>query len=145
MIKNIKDISLNKTHYNQIIDLYSTFNLINKDILTFENLKKIINDLPNNHYILLYCDINDNIIAGITLIIEQKLIHNGKCVGHVEDFVVIEAEQKKGIGSLLLGRVKMICEKSNCYKIILDCDYCLENYYIKKGFNKKGSYMGYYF
>ena len=29
--------------------------------------------------------------------------------------------------------------------MILDCNLILENYYIKKGFVKKGSYLGYYF
>lgn len=145
MIVNICDISLNIENYNQIIDLYNNFKLIDKDILTFEKFENVIKNIPHNHNILLYIDDSNNIIGGITLIIEQKIIHDGKCVGHIEDFVVLESYRKKGIGNLLIQHVKIMCEKSNCYKIILDCDDLMENYYNKKGFKKKGKYMALYF
>ena len=149
MIVNICDISLNIENYNQIIDLYNNFNnyyrLIDKNILTFEKFENIIKNIPHNHNILLYIDNSDNIIGGITLIIEQKIIHDGKCVGHIEDFVVLESHRKKGIGDLLMQRVKIMCKKSNCYKIILDCHDFMEDYYNKKRFKKKGKYMALYF
>ena len=144
MIINIKTLELNQKHYNEIIQLYSYFSKIDKIILNFKNLKSSIERLPQNHNIFLYLE--NNIIGGaITLIIEEKIIHSGGKVGHIEDFVVLDEYRNKGIGTLLYNYVKILCEQNKCYKMILDCNELLENYYIKKGFVKKGSYMTYYF
>ena len=144
MIVNIKSLELNETNYNEIIQLYSYFSKIDKIILNFKNLKSLIERLPQNHNIFLYLE-NNIIVGAITLIIEEKIIHSGGKVGHIEDFVVLEEYRNKGIGTLLYNYVKNLCEQNKCYKMILDCNELIENYYIKKGFVKKGSYMTYYF
>ena len=143
MIIYITDLNLNEKYYNQIIELYSHFTNFDKQIFNLNKLNTIVQNLNNNHNILLYIE-DDNIIGAITLIIEQKLIHNGGKVGHIEDFIVKEEHQKKNIGSLLLNHIKFLCQQNNCYKIILDCDLLLENYYIKHNFTKKGNYMALY-
>tara|TARA_B110001450_G_scaffold166218_1_gene154953 strand:- start:7598 stop:8035 length:438 start_codon:yes stop_codon:yes gene_type:complete len=145
MILNAKDLILDEKYYNQILDLYSIFTKFDRNIMTFIKLKNIFENLPENHNIKFYLDEENNIIGAITLIIEQKIIHNGKCVCHVEDFVVLEKEQKKGVGALLLQHVLQIAKQKKCYKVILDCHPLLENYYIKKGFSRKGNNMGLYF
>ena len=38
-----------------------------------------------------------------------------------------------------------LAKQNNCYKVILDCHPLLENYYIKKGFSRKGNNMDYIF
>ena len=144
MIVDIKTLELNETNYNEIIQLYNNFSKIDKIILDLKNLKSLIERLPQNHNIFLYLE-NNIIVGGITLIIEEKIIHSGGKVGHIEDFVVLDIYRNKGIGSLLYNYVKILCEQNKCYKIILDCNELIENYYIKKGFIKKGSYMTYYF
>ena len=144
MIQNIKKIELTQINYNQICELYSIFKKINKNIFSFEKLKEIIKNLPDNHNIYLFFKDNE-IIGAITLIIEQKIIHDGKCVGHIEDYVIKEEHRKTEVSSMLLNYVKILCEQNNCYKIILDCNPLLENYYNKKGYNNKGIYMAYYF
>ena len=144
MIINIKSLILNEIHYNEIIQLYNTFSKIDKIILDLKNFKSLVERLPQNHNIYFYL-INDKIVGAITLIIEQKIIHSGGKVGHIEDFVVLEEYRNKGIGKQLYNYVKILCEQNKCYKMILDCNLILENYYIKKGFVKKGSYMTYYF
>ena len=144
MIVDIKTLELNETNYNEIINLYNYFSINDKTILDLKNLKSLIERLPKNHNIFLYLE-NNIIVGGITLIIEEKIIHSGGKVGHIEDFVVLDEYRNKGIGSLLYNYVKNLCEQNKCYKMILDCNELLENYYIKKGFVKKGSYMGYYF
>lgn len=143
MIINIKKLELNEHFYNQIIELYSIFTSFNKQIFDFNKLTTIVKNLNNNHNILFYIE-NDIIIGAITLIIEQKIIHNGGKVGHLEDFVIKEEYRKKNIGSLLLNHIKLLCQQNGCYKIILDCSPLLENYYIKHGFEKKGNYMTLY-
>ena len=144
MIVNIKTLELNETNYNEIINLYNYFGINDKKILDFKNLKSLIERLPKNYNIFFYLE-NNKIVGAITLIIEQKIIHSGGKVGHIEDFVVLDEYRNKGIGSLLYNYVKILCEQNKCYKMILDCNELIENYYIKKGFVKKGSYMTYYF
>ncbi len=143
MIINIKKLKLNENYYNQIIELYSTFTEFNKQIFDFNKLTTIVKNLNTNHNILFYLE-NDIIIGAITLIIEQKIIHNGYKVGHIEDFVIKEEYRKKNIGSLLLNYIKLLCQENDCYKIILNSSPLLENYYIKHGFEKKGNCMALY-
>lgn len=145
MILNAKDLILDEKYYNQILDLYSIFTKFDRLIMTYNILKNIFEKLPENHIIKFYLDKENNIIGAITLIIEQKIIHNGECVCHVEDFVVAKNEQHKGFGALLLQHAVQIAKQNNCYKVILDCHPLLENYYIKKGFSRKGNNMGLYF
>lgn len=144
MIVNIKDLELTEKNYNEIINLYNAFSLIDPLVLTFSKLKKMISQLAIRHNIYFYIK-DDKIVGAITLIIEQKLIHNGKCCGHIEDFVVLEEYRSQGIGGLLINYAINISKQNNCYKCILDCNENLENYYKKKGFVKKGIYMGNYF
>lgn len=144
MIISLKDLTLTEKVYNELLECYSVFTNIDKNKFDFINFKLFVERLAENHNIYVYL-LNDKIIACITLIIEQKIIHNGGKVGHIEDFVILEDYRKQGIGKQLLDYVKILCIQNKCYKMILDCDQCLENYYIKKGFTKKGSYMGYYF
>ena len=71
MILNVKDLILDETYYNQILDLYSIFTKFDKLIMTFNRLKNIFENLPENHIIKFYLDKENNIIAAITLIISN--------------------------------------------------------------------------
>tara|TARA_B110000971_G_C19797532_1_gene402693 strand:- start:156 stop:590 length:435 start_codon:yes stop_codon:yes gene_type:complete len=144
MIQNIKTIELTEANYNEICELYSNFKKINKNVFSLNLLKEIIKKIPDNHNIYLFFK-NNEIIGAITLIIEQKIIHHGKCVGHIEDYVIKEEYRKTEVSKMLLNYVKILCEQNNCYKIILDCNPLLENYYIKNGYKTNGIYMAYYF
>ena len=144
MLKNIRDIILNEDNFKEINNLYSYFG--NNNMLNYDTFKEIIERMPENQNIYFYLNNENNEITGaITLIIEQKIIHNGGKVGHIEDLVVLDKYRSCGIGALLLEYVIKLTKDNNCYKVILDCDDTLEKYYIKKGFIKKGNYMGYYF
>ena len=122
MIVNIKDLELNEKNYNEIVKIYKVFSLIDELVLTLPKLKKIILELPKNHNIYFYITADNKIVGAITLIIEQKLIHNGKCSGHIEDFVVLEEYRSQGIGGLLIDYAINISKQNNCYKCILDCN-----------------------
>lgn len=113
--------------------------LTHSPCLDCNDLIKIINSLPSNNNIYVYVD---NEIKGlVTLIIEQKLIHGGKCVGHIEDLVVDKNFSGKGIARELVNHCVNIAESNNCYKIILDCKEELEPFYNKLEFKKQGVCM----
>ena len=105
-IKDIRNIEITREKYKEIIELYSNFKKIDTKILTIEKLNNIINSLHynKNHFIYFYISKN-KIIGAITLFIEQKIIHDGMCVGHIEDLVVNKTYRKMGVGKSLLNHV----------------------------------------
>jgi glucosamine-phosphate N-acetyltransferase len=88
---------------------------------------------------------NIEIVASGTIIIEPKIIRDGKNVGHIEDIVVSKNMRGKGISQQILNILKTIARENNCYKVILDCDNAVKNVYIKNGLDIKGIQMAEYF
>jgi len=82
----------------------------------------------------------DEIVCSGTIIIEPKIIHGCKNVGHIEDIVV----RGRKIGCSLLQRLVAYASKNNCYKVILDCKEQLESFYKKTNFSKHGVQMSLY-
>ena len=80
----------------------------------------------------------------ITLLHEQKLIHNGLKIVHIEDLVVDKEYKNRGIGRDLINYCLEKISKEEYYKIILDCSEELERFYNKFGFEKKNIQMAKY-
>ena len=146
----LSNISLLENKLSIIFKLLSQ--LTDSPVLDYYTCIRIIYGLPNNHYIFIYLhsetelnSSNNHIdlipIGLITLIIEKKLIHGGKCVGHIEDLVVDKNFSGKGIARTLVNHCVNIAESNNCYKIILDCSESLEPFYNKLEFKKQGICM----
>ena len=87
---------------------------------------------------------SNKIIATITLIIEEKLIHNCGKVLHIEDVVVDKLHRKNGTGKKLLEFAMQYAKDNNCYKIILDCSEDVKKFYESVGFSCKNLQMSYY-
>ena len=138
----INSINFHLDKYSEILDLLNQLTDTPKyDKFHFES---IIYSLKNNHFIYLYL-IENKVVGMITLIIEKKLIHNGKCVGHIEDLVIHDNYRNKGIARELLNYVINKCNENNCYKIILDCAEDYIKFYEKFNFKKSGFQMRYDF
>ncbi|KAG5475232.1 hypothetical protein CUR178_04685 [Leishmania enriettii] len=76
------------------------------------------------------------IVGTASLIVEPKLTHGGKCVGHVEDVVTHPDCRGQGIGRYLLSSLVEVASACNCYKVVLDCRDDMVDYYSKAGFRK---------
>lgn len=96
----------------------------------------VLNDVSTNYF---------EIVASGTIIIEPKIIREGKNVGHIEDIVVAKHMRGKGISHKILDILKLFARENNCYKVILDCDNEVKNVYIKNGLKVKGIQMAEYF
>ena len=144
-IISIRNIIICNNKCDQLIQLYNYFG--ENEELNYETFNNILNNIlqNNNHNIFLYLDDSNNILGALTLITEQKFIHNGKCVAHIEDFVVKKEFRSQNIGKDLMNYAINYAKQNNCYKIILDTTNKLVNYYSNYGFANKGIYMGYYF
>ena len=108
-----------------------------------ERFDKIILGLKDNHNIYL-CIKDDKIVGMITLFFEQKLIHNGACVAHIEDLIVDKNSFGQGIGAKLINYCFQQVNSDKCYKIILDCKDELIPFYKKFGFENKNVQMSKY-
>ena len=88
-------------------------------------------------------DDNGKIVGSTTLLIEQKFIHNGGCVGHIEDVVVSKEFEGRGIGIKLVTSLLEIANTRNCYKTILNCNDELIPFYERIGFKQESNQMRY--
>jgi len=105
-----------------------------------EILKKIKQN--PNHIIYVAID-NKKIVGSTTLLIEQKFIHDGGLVGHIEDVVVRKDYEGKGIGIKLVMSMLERAKEKNCYKTILDCKDDVKQFYEKIGFKCESNGMRY--
>ena len=105
-----------------------------------EILKKIKQN--PNHIIYVAID-NKKIVGSTTLLIEQKFIHDGGLVGHIEDVVVRKDYEGKGIGIKLVTSMLERAKEKNCYKTILDCKDDVKQFYKRIGFKRESNGMRY--
>jgi len=139
---NIYDIRLFSHKREEILNLLSQ--LTTCTLMDQDRFEKIIFNLKDNHNIYVY--IKDNKVVGIiTLLIEQKLIHNGACVAHIEDLVVDKEYTGKGIAGELINFCLSKLSSDVHYKVILNCTEELKPFYEKFGFTQKNIQMAKYF
>ncbi len=74
------------------------------------------------------------VIGATTLLVEQKFIHRGGLVGHIEDVAVRKGHEGKGVGGSVVGAAVEKARELGCYKVILDCKSDLVDFYKKLGF-----------
>jgi glucosamine-phosphate N-acetyltransferase len=140
--QQIQPIKFHKERYTEILQLLNQLTLA--PIFDKNRFNTIIDSLNENHNIYVYLK-DGKIVGMITLLIEQKLIHNGACVAHIEDLVIDKDYQKQGIASELIQYCLTQISSDKCYKIILDCKDELIPFYIKRGFNQTNVQMSKYF
>ena len=99
--------------------------------------ESIFNKISKNPNQIIYVAVKDfKVIGATTVIIEQKFIHGGGKVGHIEDVVVAKEFQGKGIGQKIVKSLLEYAQEKGCYKTILDCTDELIPFYEKIGFKK---------
>ena len=104
--------------------------------------KEILKKIKQNPNHIIHVAVDDNKIVGsTTLFIEQKFIHDGGLVGHIEDVVVRKDYEGKGIGIKLVTSMLERAKEKNCYKTILDCKDSLKPFYEKMGFKQATNQM----
>ena len=106
--------------------------------------KEIVKKIKQNPDHIIHVAIDDKKIVGsTTLFIEQKFIHDGGLVGHIEDVVVRKDYEGQGIGMKLVISLLDVAKQRKCYKTILNCEDSLKPFYEKIGFKKATNEMRY--
>ena len=99
--------------------------------------KEIFKKIDSNpDYTIAVAEIEGKIVGSTTLLIEQKFIHQGGLVGHIEDVVVDKNFQGQKIGEKIMKYLLEIAKNQGCYKTILDCTDDVKPFYEKLGFKQ---------
>ena len=106
--------------------------------------REILKKIKQNPNHIIHVAIDDRKVVGTTtLFIEQKLIHDGGFVGHIEDVVVRKDYEGKGVGIRLVTSMLERAKEKNCYKTILDCKDDVKKFYERIGFKSESNGMRY--
>ena len=103
-----------------------------------EVFKKIKSDKNYKIYVAI---LDSKVVGTTTLFIEQKFIHDGGKVGHIEDVAVRKEYKGKGVGQKVVKALLEYAKKEGCYKTILDCTDDLISFYEKMGFKRHSNSM----
>ena len=136
IIRKIIESDLKNGFLESLDNLRQTSNLEQNSVKNI--LKKI---LENENHIIHVAELDGKIVGSTTLLIEQKFIHEGGFVGHIEDVVVNKKFEGQGIGMKLVLSLLDVAKKKKCYKTILNCEDKLIPFYEKIGFKQKSTEM----
>ena len=102
-------------------------------------LFKFFSEDKNRHlYVVIE---NGKILGSFCIIIMQMFSRKGSKTGILEDVVVREDCQGKGIGKMMMAFANDMCEQAGCYKIVLASGLHREDahtFYEKLGYRKQG-------
>ena len=142
IIREIEQADLEKGFFQTLSNL-AMLGRIRDDL---EQAKKILQEIKSYPLYKIFVAVkNDDaeIIGSITLLIEQKFIHDGGKSGHIEDVVTRKEYEGIGVGSALVSTALAFAREKNCYKVILDCSEKNVPFYEKIGFRKNEISMRY--
>jgi glucosamine-phosphate N-acetyltransferase len=108
------------------------------------DFSKILGKIQSQIWVFEDCHTN-KIVASASILLEQKIIHGGGIVAHLEDVVVDQSYRGNQLGQKLITNVVEKARESGAYKIIADCKPELISFYSKNGFEKKGEQIAIYF
>jgi len=145
-IVNLKNFMFNLSDINYAENKVLIFELLNQltyaPVLNDDIFYNILN-MKDDYNLIFACVNNDKIVGLLTILIEYKFIHGGKCVAHIEDLVVDKVKRHQKIGGRLIKFAVEYARILNCYKIILNCNEDLSDFYRKNDFYPNGICMRY--
>ena len=136
IIREIKESDLENGFLESLDNLRQTSNLEQNSA---RNILKKISE--NEDHVIHVAEVDGKIVGSTTLLIEQKFIHEGGIVGHIEDVVVKKEFEGQGIGMNLVLSLLDVAKERKCYKTILNCENGLISFYEKIGFKQKSNEM----
>lgn len=104
---------------------------------TTESTRQWWNILDNDHYHYYVVEQDGLVVAVASLIVINKLIRGGNRVALIEDVAVSRYAGSRGIGKMLIEKLKDVAIEKKCYKTILNCSEDVVGFYEKCGFHKK--------
>tara|TARA_R110000765_G_scaffold117255_1_gene210781 strand:+ start:168 stop:599 length:432 start_codon:yes stop_codon:yes gene_type:complete len=131
MIRPIKKTDLDDSLFSLLAQLSGEVTSYDVDHLWNEYTK-------NSNHITFVDEIKEvgkpaSIMATSSVLIEDKFLHCGSKVGHIEDVVVDKDIRGTGAGNKIIEHCIDYCRDAGCYKVILDCSNDNVPFYINCG------------
>jgi glucosamine-phosphate N-acetyltransferase len=140
-IRRLRESDLENGFFETLSNL-SEVGRVSQDIRRAANILREI-DKSKMSNIFVAVEKGGKIIGSITLLLEQKFIHDGGKVGHIEDVVTRRGYAGKGIGSALVRNCINLAKEEKCYKMVLDSSPANVQFYKKAGFREHEISMRY--
>jgi|TARA_Y100000389_G_scaffold126223_1_gene123592 glucosamine-phosphate N-acetyltransferase len=134
---NIEIKKLERKYMNQVIDLVKRISPYSPSIEMYDDIWFKFNQ-QNNVYPIIA--INDGLVLGYGTLSTEFKIRGGK-IGHIEDIVIDQNYERKGLGKKILDALYEIAKTENCLKIMLQCTNTNTKFYEKCGFIINGLAM----
>lgn len=135
-IRVLKEDDILNGFLNSLDSLSETSSMGGPEALAIFN--KVRSD-PN--HVILVAELAGRVVGTMTMLIDQKFIHNGGRVCHIEDVAVSRDVQGMGIGTLLGRACLDYAAKAGCYKTVLECRRDIIPFYERMGFHVHGTAM----
>ncbi|MFX0137948.1 MAG: GNAT family N-acetyltransferase [Candidatus Hodarchaeota archaeon] len=131
-----KDLPFVENLINELIASLDDKEGIKKDS-AIKNFKKILKDSNSN---FLIAEIDKRVVGFINFITRKTLLHSGLS-GLIDELIVSQEYQNKGIGQYLIQKAIEECKKLGCYEMEVSTEF--ENkkaigFYKKIGFEERG-------
>lgn len=131
-----------KNDLEKILELYHALTEDPEDKISLkEGIEKFAKLKTYPDYKLYVAEYNDEIVGTFALLIMDNLAHRGEPSSIVEDVVIRNDMQGKGIGKEMMNFAMDISKKKGCYKMVLSSQLRRENahkFYESLGFKKHG-------
>ena len=133
-------------YHKSYFELLKQLTYIDHEKIHDDDFNHFVDSLNPKHVVVVVENTDTHTIVGtITILIENKIIHNMGRVAHVEDLVVDKSCRGYGIGKMLIDASIDYSKSHQCYKTILDCSEINVGFYEKNGgFTEKGICMALY-
>ena len=134
---HIRELSLGD--YEEYIKLINQLRPIGC-VISKEKYIDIFNIIFKNNKVFVAI-IDNTIVGAITLIIEQKFIHNCSIYTRIEDVIVDNNYRNKNIGKELVKYAIDYSKYLSAFKITLTCKKYLQTFYEKNNFEEYDIHM----
>lgn len=126
----------------QLLELYKLLDFEPEKNLSLAKARsKFLHYKEYPDYFVYVAEVDGKIVGTFALIIIDSVAHGGKPFGVVEDVVVSDDWQGKGVGKKMMQFAMARCQKRGCYKLVLSSHLKREKahkFYESLGFAKHG-------
>ena len=120
MIRELCKEDITSEYFELLTQLSGTFDAEENLWLAITNFWIWYEGQRDSYKVFVY-EKEGKIEGSASVFIENKLLHCGSKVGHIEDVVVNKNKRLKGVGKLLIESCVDYSKRKGCYKVILDC------------------------
>jgi GNAT superfamily N-acetyltransferase len=125
-----------------ILRLYDQPSMDKGNVISIEKAGIIFDKMSSYpDYKVYVAFLQEEMVGTFALAVMDNLGHNGDTSGVIEDVVVLEDKQGRGIGRQMMEYAVALCKNKSCYKVMLSSNIKREaahKFYESLGFKKHG-------